>query len=147
MKIKFWRELFSDQRITGYYVDIGGKFGDVVSFVGSMGECIGFEKLLGKFEDWEKEYADRGYRTLSIDTFVGYGGWGRSIDHLVSIKREVDEQAILHAQLYKEHFLGKIEPMIDFEKMIQDGQAQVGHYIVPSTEMIIELEKQKNKNN
>jgi len=147
MKTKLWRNSFSDQRVTRYYIDSGGQFGDAVSYVGSMGECIGFKRLLDQFEDWELEYADRGYRTVSLDRFVDLGGYGKSIDDVIGLKREGNENPIFHAKLYREHFLGKIAPGIDFEKMMQTGKAQSGQYVIPSTEMIVELEQQRKRNN
>jgi len=114
------------------YVDAGAGFGGAVSYL-YMGECIGFKSMLNRWAGWEQEYALRGYRTVSLDDFVKLGGYGKNIDTLLGIKRDENEEPVLHAQIYRKEFLGKVEPVIDIEKMMSDGQPQVGTYQLPST--------------
>ena len=72
----FFVSFLSDRTVEARYVRAGGRFGDAVSYV-YMGECIGFKRMLHAWARWEKEYARRGYRTLSLDTFEEYGGVSR----------------------------------------------------------------------
>lgn len=113
------------------YVDAGSIFGDAVSFI-YMGQCVGFEDRLKAWEEAEVAYAGLGYRTLSLDDFVDYGGYGKKLMGL-KIARDEGEQVILHAKFYREHFLDKVEPVIDFNKMQETGEIQYGNYQAPST--------------
>lgn len=117
------------------YLRAGSEFGDAVSCI-YMGECIGFKSLLNKLADWEREYARRGYRTVSINDFEKAGGWGASIDHLLGQKREQGEEPVFHAQIYKNVFLGKVKPAIDIGRLMATGEIQYGQYVTPSTEQI-----------
>lgn len=136
---KFIKKLFgsaseqSDQDLLNNYVEAGAIFGSAVSQL-YMGECIGFDKLFRKWEKLEKEYINRGYRAISLDSFVEHGGYGEEIDHLYLVKRAPDEKPFYHAKIYREHFLGQVPPALDLEKMMEDGKPQYGNFYVPSTE-------------
>jgi len=121
----------SDKEIQERYVASGSQFGDAVSML-YMGECIGFEKMLGIWWKFEQEYAQRGYRTLSIDKFVEIGGYGKNYDFMLGQKREKDEFPVFHAELYRKNFLGKTTPLINPDSM--NGEPQFGSYMLPSTE-------------
>lgn len=123
---------FSNEQVIEAYVAAGAQMGDAVSYI-YMGECIGFDKLLDQWEASEKAYSDLGFRTLSIDDFTSYGGYGRPIDHLLRVPRKNGEPPILHAAYYREHFFGKIG-MSDAVKQALSGEVAVGHYQVPSSE-------------
>jgi len=100
-----------------------------------MGECIGFEKLLRKWEKWEIEYARRGFRTISVDKFTDLGGYGKSIDDLLRQVRDSDENPKYHAKIYREEFLGKMEPSIDLNGIMNNpNKIHVTTYRLPSTE-------------
>ncbi len=129
-----WRKWLSDSQVTKQYVKAGASFGDLVSYL-YMGECVSFEQLLNKWDKWEQEYANRGFRPISLDRFIGLGGYNTPIDDIIGQKRNENEQLIFHAQLYKEKYLGKIVPVIDLEKMIKAGKSQVSEYTLPSTEI------------
>lgn len=131
--MKLFRKILSDKGIEQRYVRSGAIFGDAVSYI-YLGECIGFEKLLTTWDIWEEEYARRGFRTISLDRFVDLGGYGRSVNDVLGIKREPTESPIYHARIYREKYLRKITPVIDLEKMMQDGEPQIANYNLPSTE-------------
>jgi len=133
--INWIRNLFrkSDSSLQEQYLRAGGHFGDAVSYI-YMGECIGFKELLDTWAKLELEYADRGFRTISLDEFIEYGGYGKNITGLLGIKREEDEEAVLHAEFYRSRYLGKVQPALDLNKMIEDKQPQMGVYQLPSTE-------------
>jgi hypothetical protein len=124
--------LLADKTVENEYVNAGAQFGSAVSYI-YMGECIGFKSMLNTWGGWEQEYAKRGYRTVSLDDFIELGGYGKSIDPLLGVKRGEKEEPVYHAQIYENEFLGKIEPSIDIAKMMSDGQPQVGEYGLPST--------------
>jgi hypothetical protein len=128
----FLKRILTDRTVERKYVHAGAEFGFDVSYI-YMGESIGFESRLNKWANWEKEYAKRGFRTVPLDDFIELGGYGRSIASLVGIKRDENEEPVYHAQIYRDNFLGKIEPAIDLEKMMSDGKVQYGTYVVPST--------------
>ena len=60
-----------------------------------------------KFSNWqrlEEQYAQQGFRPLSLDDFVKSSLHGDSIDTVLGVKREEDEPVELHAPIYKERF-------------------------------------------
>lgn len=124
-----------DKDLEEKYVKAGGQFGSAVSYI-YMGECVGFEDMLNKWADLEKEYAARGFRTVSLDDFVSYGGYGTEITNL-NQAREVGEGPIFHAELYREHFLGKMGVSNIIQNAFETGEPQFGNYAVPSTENLI----------
>lgn len=112
------RNLFSDKFVTRRYLYTGGNFGDAVSYAPVLGECVGFEELLNRWAKWEKEYAERGYRTVSLDDFIEYGGYGKPIDKLVGVKRQENEDPVLHAETYRRVYLGSIQPVLDMKRLL-----------------------------
>jgi len=127
----------TDAQVTNQYRDTGLDFGSVASDLGAMGECVGFEKYLAAWEKAEKAYSDRGFRTLSVDAFIGAGGWREPLEGLYTL-REPEEEPVLHAAYYREHFLGKVGGVIqrDWAK-IAAGEVISGHYAIPSTEHLL----------
>lgn len=134
----FLRKFLSDKSVEKRYASSGAEFGCSASDVATMGECMGFENLLNDWAKWEQEYVKRGYKTVSVDDFIELGGYGRNINNLLGIKRNADEKPVLHAELYRQHYLGKIKPAIDLDKMMKDGKQQFGTYVNPSTKIFSE---------
>lgn len=133
-----FRKLLTDNFVQKRYVNAGSNFGDAVSY-SYMGECVDFEFLLNKWAEWEKEYSRRGYRTVSIDDFVQLGGYGESINHLLRKKREQDEEPVIHAEIYRQIYLGKIKPVINIEELTKEPQ--IREYILPSTKIFLDREE------
>ncbi|MFH0831247.1 MAG: hypothetical protein V1886_00035 [archaeon] len=131
------RKLLSDKSVEKNYLHSGALFGGDVSYL-HMGECLGFKSHLSNLSRWEQEYAKRGFKTVSIDDFIELGGHGKSISSLLGVKRKPDEKIILHAELYRQHYLGKIKPAIDLGRMMKDGKQQFGTYSNPSTKIFEE---------
>lgn len=131
---KFGKDVktFTDDEKVEAYVTAGAEIGSAVSYI-YMGECIGFDKLLDQWEAAEKAYSDLGYRTLSIDDFTSYGGWGHDIEPLLRVPRKEGEKPVYHAAYYREHFFGKVG-MSDVVKKALSGEVAVGNYAVPSTD-------------
>jgi len=129
----FLKWFMRDRTVEQKYVQAGAQFGDAVSYI-YLGECIGFEGLLDAWGKWEQEYARRGYRTVPLDAFVGLGGYGQSIDHLLGQKRDAEEEPVFHAEIYREDYLGKISPAIDLNDLINGSkESQSANYTLPST--------------
>lgn len=126
----------SPDEVTKHYLDSGLEFGSAVSDL-ALGQCIGFETLHQAWSYWEKQYAQLGYRTISIDAFEGCAGWGHSIDELMTQNRDEDEEIVLHAELYRMFFLNQLGPALDTKKLMTDGQPQYGTYYVPTTEGLL----------
>ncbi len=134
---RFLLPVLSDLKIRKKYIEAGASFGSAVSVI-YMGECIGFRARLDRFEGLEWEYARRGFRTVSVDDFVEFGGgYVGSIDHLLDQKRDVGEQPVYHARLYREHFLGRVSPALDLDALVRDGSAQCATYVLPSTVALV----------
>jgi len=133
---RFWAARLGDTSVWRRYVRAGAVFGEAVSYI-YMGECVGFAKLLGQWEFWEQEVARRGFRTVSLDAFVQLGGYGVPLKAPLA-KRRPDEKPVCHARIYRERYLGKLRPAIDFDRMMRDGQPQCGTYIRPTTEDVRE---------
>ena len=138
--MKFLRKFFSgkttrlsNQKLEQKYLEAGKSFGDAVSYL-YMGECIEFKEMLDKLAEYEKEYAKRGYKTISIDDFVKFGGYGEPINHLLGKKLEANEAPRYHSEIYRDKFLGKVKPIVNLQKILEDGEPQSGNYQLPSTE-------------
>lgn len=129
---KSYQSLISkdNERLVQKYIKAGAEFGDAVSYL-YIGECIGFEELLNAWAKKEKEYADKGFRTIPIDDFILYGGYGKEIKGINQL-RKPKEEPIFHAEIYRERFLGKIPPAINMDEVFK-GNIQYGTHIVPST--------------
>ncbi|MFA6338607.1 MAG: hypothetical protein WCW87_00915 [Candidatus Paceibacterota bacterium] len=67
--------------------------------------------MLTRWQKWEAEYARRGYHTLSLDNFIASGGYEEPLTGL-SVKRSDGEESVFYAQIYREEFLGKFQPVI-----------------------------------
>ena len=126
-----WVKRLSDKEVQDNYVQAGVDFGDAVSYI-YMGECLGFEKMLFDWAKWELEYSMRGYKTISLDDFIEYGGYGKPLNGL-GIKRKPEEKVILHAEIYTKKYSNNGKPVLDLKKIIETGEAQSGMYILPST--------------
>jgi hypothetical protein len=130
------------EKIAQDYHDASARIGDALSY-SYMGKPIGFEKMLAKWEKTEKIYADAGFRTISLDRWINYGGWGKTIEDVWMKEREENEEAILHSEIYQKVYNEPSrEP--DIQKLL-DGEAETisGTFYVPSTEAFIENESEK----
>lgn len=133
-------QLLTDKTVEQKYRKAGAEFGGAVSML-YMGECVGFSKLLKRWEKWEAEYAKRGYRTISLDDFVLCGGYGRPLKSLGE-KRTNEEGVIRHAKTYRDKYLGKIPPLFDLAKITSplepgetpESRMQTDVFVIPGTE-------------
>lgn len=130
--MKFLRRLLSNSSVESRYVRAGAAFGDAVSYL-YLGECAGFDFLFDNWASWEEEYSHRGFRTVSLDRFVELGGYGRPINDVIRKKLEKNEKPIYHAEIYRENFLGKFAPLLDLERLAEEGGMMSGRYELPST--------------
>jgi len=85
-----------DDRLVNKYIEAGNEFGDAVSYLPSMGKCVGFNKLCRKWQNLEVKYAALGYRTIELNDFVKHGGYGVDISNKIKVRRDVDEEPIFH---------------------------------------------------
>ncbi|MDQ5883587.1 MAG: hypothetical protein QG654_501 [Patescibacteria group bacterium] len=123
--------LLTDEQVANRYKKAGLVFGDAVSRL-YFGECIGFEKMLGRWGKWEAEYAKRGYKTFSLDQFVHASCGNEEVLHPRYILSK-DEPPVLHSQIYREKYLGKVKPTIDISRLME-GEVQSGSFKLPTTE-------------
>jgi hypothetical protein len=94
------------------YVRSGAVFGDALSYL-YMGECIGFHSMKERWAKLERLYAELGYRTIPLEDFIEYGGYGKSIDHLVRVRRADGEEALFHAVTFHERYAQGVMPTLD----------------------------------
>lgn len=126
-----WLESWLDRRAEKKYVNAGSNFGDAVSY-SYLGECVGFNRMLRCWEKNEAKYVKRGFRALSLDVFISYGGYGKPLVGLGE-RRAKNEEAIFHAKFFRELHYAPI-PLLDLKKVMQTGQPQSGTCTLPSTE-------------
>ena len=125
-------EQMSDEELKKTYVEAGSRFGGAVSYI-YMGECVGFEDMLAAWEALEVEWSKRGFHTHSLDEFMAFGGYGTPMNR-VGIKRDADEEIVLHAKIYRDVWLGKVKPSVTVAQMLEGPT--VGTCVIPSTEKI-----------
>jgi hypothetical protein len=98
--------------VVEHYVRSGALFGEALSHL-YMGECVGFHSMKERWAKLERVYAELGYRTIPLEDFVEYGGYGKSIDHLVRVRRTENEEAVMHAVTFQERYEQGIMPTLD----------------------------------
>lgn len=122
------------------YVRAGAEFGDAISY-SFMGKCVGFDQMLDKWASLERRYSEAGFRTISLDDFVGYGGYGVQLKGLGS-PRSVGEKPVLHAEIYRAVFYGR-EPAGCMDRVMA-GEVVIGTHVLPSTEAFVEAKEHKD---
>ena len=109
------------------YIRAGAEVGDWFSYGAQIKES---DSVFKKWRAYEEEYSSRGFRTISLDEFIAYGGYERDISHLLRQERESGEEPILHAErylkIYKDHPLS-------ITTRTSNG-ITFGSYEIPSTE-------------
>src|SRR5579872_7424400 len=73
-----------------HYLRAGARFGDALAKL-YIGDCIPLDAVRRRFAQFERRYAALGYRTIKLDDFIEYGAYGKSISHLLRIKRDASE--------------------------------------------------------
>ena len=131
-----FKRFLDDETVEERYVQAGSHFGNAVSYL-YMGECHGFTRMLGRWEKWEKEYARRGFRTISLDVFEAHGGYGAVLEGLGEKLVEMEEP-VFHAKIYRERLLGEIQAVFNPWELMERAKKEenvsfVGEYELPST--------------
>lgn len=126
-----FEKLLSDEKVSKRYTKAGLEFGLAVSYL-YMGECVGFSSMLNKLEKWETEYTKRGFRSIPIENFTNTAGWGHPLIG-VNEKLNPGEKPVSYTKVYRENYLGKIEPAIDIDAMIANPQITTGTFAIPTT--------------
>ena len=103
MLYDFWLKSLSDKEVEGNYIEAGAKFREAASY-DYLGECSSFKDKFLNWAKWELEYSRRGYKTISLNDFVSYKGYEKSLKDL-GVKREINERAVLHAVLCRKRYL------------------------------------------
>ncbi len=95
------REQYQHDQIVNEYREVATAIGDGRSGMG-FGDCaihvrralvgIRDSELYHILDELEEAYANLGYRIISLQNWVDYGGWGVSIDHLWLVKRQKNER-------------------------------------------------------
>ena len=86
------------------YLRTGAQFGDALNRL-YMGECVDIADVKKRFAQLERRYASLGYRTITLDEFVEYGAYGRSLHHLLRVPRDLGEAAVYHADRLEAEYL------------------------------------------
>lgn len=90
----------------------------------------------------EKKYAELGYRTISLDVLQKTGGSPQSMAEHLCIKRDPGEEPIFHAELFKRFYIDSIESAIELRELQKRSGANGNKKLYPSTEALVNLEKQ-----
>ncbi len=98
--------------IVEQYVRSGAVFGEALSYL-YMGECVGFHGMKVRWAKLERLYAELGYRTIPVEDFLEYAGYGKALDHLIRVKRTDGEEAKLHAVTFQLRYEEGILPELD----------------------------------
>jgi hypothetical protein len=69
------------------YVSSGLYLGDLVSY-SFLGTPHGIDDAMKKFAYWEGKYVELGYKAIPRQDWVGAGGYGFSIDHLLRVNQD-----------------------------------------------------------
>lgn len=105
----YWVRLYTDRRIIRLYRQSGQSF--AAALVGSLhGRNLMLPECFLEWEFWEREYARRGFRTISLDAFVQPYLYGSSKE--LGIKRAPDEPPIYNAQGYLDSREIKFEDLL-----------------------------------
>lgn len=121
----------SDRKVEKQYVSAGAKLGDALSY-SYLGIPVGLSILIDIWEEWETEYSKRGYRTVSLDSFINYGGGYTKNLNGIGIKREEGEELISHVARYRRLYPGELRSVISVKKVTK--RSFMGRYTLPSTE-------------
>ncbi len=58
------------------YLEEGICIGEISSYVGIVGEPIGWKRMENRFKEIEQEYMRRGFKPIPQDAFINCGGYG-----------------------------------------------------------------------
>ncbi len=72
-----------------HYLGVGEKVGEILS-CSYMGEALGFQELLVALVKYERQYVDSGYRPVTINQWVRFGGWGEE-EPILGVVRDAGE--------------------------------------------------------
>ena len=105
-----FKRLLPDKLVNRLYVNSGIDVATSSNYLGlyfilEEGEAVrAFERSIRKWEKWEKEYARRGYKTVSFDEFVSSMTDGKSLDNLLGKKHEENEEPIFHSVNFRKSY-------------------------------------------
>ena len=126
-------KLLSDNAVAERYVKAGAAVGETVSYF-YLGLSPFFELAHDAWKGWEKEYAGRGFRTISLDDFIQFGGYGISIENRLGKRRNTHELPVFHAQLFTPEHYHSLQPRTSLQELIQEEKPFSGAYELPGTE-------------
>lgn len=86
----------TDSKVQKNYLMAGERFGALV-YLRPQGEEPKFYEHMNEYVRWEREYSNRGFRTVPLLRFVQ----GDSVHGLLGIKRKPGEVPTLHGENYK----------------------------------------------
>ena len=133
-----------DPGILKSYLEAGTSFATEAAYLPCFGKCSGFEDLLRKWASEEKKYFDLGFRTISLDAFIRYVR-GVSIEHLLNQPRDIWEEPVSHAEIFRKNLLDKYEPKVK-TKINESGNIRAVKFALPSTEQFLNPSAKSNSN-
>ena len=98
------KSLLSDGFVERIYLGAGAALGDALSYGLDVfpGDGTRLSTLVNRWAKWEEEYSRRGFRTIDLERFVGFGGYGEPVKGFIGQRREEDEKPILYAKKYRD---------------------------------------------
>ncbi len=98
-----FERFLSDKQVQARYVAAGTTVGGVISDVilhWFANDTPDFDRLRSRWAKWEREYARRGYRTISLEHFAMHGGYGVPLPS-IGTKRAEGEKKLLYAPAHR----------------------------------------------
>lgn len=103
------RERRRHDKIVQDYRSFATCFGDGLSYSylgspsikSSKGDWLDEQQCWDELDRLEVEYASLGYRIIHIDDWISHGGYGRSIDNLWLVERQIDERPVYTRDLMR----------------------------------------------
>ncbi|RJQ22264.1 hypothetical protein C4580_00975 [Candidatus Woesearchaeota archaeon] len=133
--MEFLKRLHFTSTVQEKYLQAGEQVSDALSYM-YAGDVVGFDQMVEEWKSWEKEYARRGYRTISLDKFNAALGSREALSGLIGKTRDEGEQPILHAERFIARYRGtKRTDAIDLDARVNAERTEAhGTYQMPGTE-------------
>ena len=74
----FFRKHLSTKLVKKIYLSHAASLGDALSY-SYMGKCVGYKEMVKNEYLWRQELKSRGYKGLTSDEMISYGGYGQKV--------------------------------------------------------------------
>ena len=94
------------------------------------------------FKRWEKaerDYAEAGYRTISLDLLQKTNAQPHALADYICIKRDAGEEPTFHAALYKQYYWNSVSAAIALRELRKASGTDANASKFGSTEALVEM--------